>query len=216
MLSMLLSLALADEPPTGMTGICGVEWTPLSRGDLAWVDEDRTSGVIVGEFDGLLRPSLQGWGGVWWRHWGLVGRLGVARLQSTTWTAEDVRQRHWGVVRPEIGVRYGFGERTKSRPRPWLELSGHGDIPSSRDTSTAYDESEQDTADEDAYIDRLRLSGFGFALVGGADQRVTGGLSVGASFGFEAHFGVIRSTDSQSTSSLVAPRGGLRLSFEWW
>jgi hypothetical protein len=216
MLLLWATLANADEPPTRATAIAGVEWAPLGRADLTWIDEARTSGVAVGEYDGVVRPNLQGYAGVWWPRWGVVGRLGVAVLQSTTWSGDVVRARHWGVVRPELGVRYGFGDRTKQRPRPWLELSGHGDIPTTADVSNGYTDSEQEMASEVAYADRLRLGGFGFALTAGADQRVVGGLSVGASAGFESHFGVIRSGDTQAVSALLAPRATLRASFEWW
>src|SRR5690606_31447825 len=56
---LLAALAHAAEP------YAGVEWRPLSRADLAWVEEGRTSGAGVGELDGTVRPALQAHGGLW-------------------------------------------------------------------------------------------------------------------------------------------------------
>ena len=36
----------------------GVDYVPFGRADLVWVDEEQSTGTRVGEFDGLIRPSL--------------------------------------------------------------------------------------------------------------------------------------------------------------
>ena len=57
-LALLISLPVAQAAP-----VIGVEWAPLSRGDLTWLEEDQSSGTLVGEHDGWLQPALRMYGG---------------------------------------------------------------------------------------------------------------------------------------------------------
>ena len=203
-------------PVHAATPIAGVSWTPLSRSDLVWVDEGRTSGVAVGEFDGVARPALAAFGGAWVsERVGVVGSLGVARLQSTTWTGDTWRQRHWGVVRPEIDLRIALSTREVGRPAPWLFLGLYGDIPSARDVSNGYNEAEQEDADEDAWVERVRLGGLGGRLGAGVDYRLRDGLALGATWAVGYHRGFLQSTDTKVVSSWLATEASLLLSFEW-
>jgi hypothetical protein len=198
------------------TPIAGVAWTPLSRSDLVWVDESRTSGVAVGEFDGVVRPALAAFGGAWISNRvGLVGSLGVARLQSTTWSGDTWRQRHWGVFRPEVDLRISLTGRAVGRPSPWLFLGLYGDIPSARDTSNGYSEVEQDAADEDAWAERARLGGIGGRLGAGVDYRLREGLALGATWSLGYHRGFLQTSDMSVVSSWLATEAALLLTFEW-
>ena len=137
------------------TPVFGLEWRPLGRADLAWVEEGRTSGLAVAELDGAVRPSLSAFFGAWVSNrTAILGSLGIARLTTTTWTpaaeegGEDTFQsRHWGVVRPEIDVRFAPWGHDRN-PSAFLLAGVYGDIPSARDVSNAYTEEEQATADE--------------------------------------------------------------------
>jgi hypothetical protein len=209
MLVLVASTVLAATP------FAGLEWRPLSRADLAWVAEDRTSGDAVGEFDGVVRPALQAFGGAWLSdRVGLAGSLGVARLTTTSWTGETARQRHWGVIRPELDLRVALTKRSP-HPLPWLLLGFDGDIPSARDVSDGYTADEQAAADRDAQTERLRLGGFGGRLGAGVDARVAPGVSVGACFDLAGHFGVLRSEDASTVSSWLATGAAVLVTFDW-
>jgi hypothetical protein len=208
---LLMSAAVAGPIP-----VFGVDWAPLSRSDLTMVEDGRTSGLGVGEFDGLVRPSLSTYGGAWFGpRVGLMGTLGIARLQSTTWTGDVYEARHWGVVRPGVDLRVGLTRRIAARPTPWVVAGVYGDIPSARDVSNGYDDDEQAAADTAAYEDRLRLGGFGARLGVGAEIRPVPYVSLGLSFVGEAHWGVIRSAEAGVLSSLVSTRTSLLVAFEW-
>jgi hypothetical protein len=213
---MLVWLLLALIPARAATPMAGVAWTPFARSDLVWVDDGRTSGVGVGEFDGMVRPALTGFGGAWIsRRLGLVGTLGVARLQSTTWVGDTYRHRHWGVVRPGLDLRIALSGREVGRPAPWVLVGVHGDIPSARDVSNGYTDDEQEQADETAYVDRARLGGLGARVGLGVDYRLREGISVGAMWAAEWHRGVLRTDEANTVSSWVGADAALLLTFEW-
>ena len=211
LLGTLLTASAADIVPIG-----GVEFTPLSRGDLVWVDEGRTSGTGVGELDGSVKPALAAFGGAWFGpRIGVVGGLGVARLQSTTWAGETFQSQHWGVVRPSLDLRVGITRRVLKRPALWANLGVHGDIPSARNVSNGYTAEEQELADEDAYLERLRLAGAGARIGLGVDYRVSKGLAIGATYGLTWHRGVLRTNEANIVSSWLAGSASLLLTFEW-
>jgi hypothetical protein len=198
------------------TPVAGLEIRPLSRADLSWIGDERGSGVAVGEFDGVVRPGLQPYGGAWMGpHWGLFGSLGIARLTTTSWAGDTWRQVHWGVIRPEIDLRYGFMARELRRPVLWAFAGAYGDIPSARDASNGFTEEEQNAADQDALEERLRLGGVGGRIGAGVDYRVLPGLILGADFDVGGHFGVLRGSDSSTVSSWIATQGALVIAFEW-
>ncbi len=214
MFGLLLLTSLL--PAQAATPLAGVAWTPLSRADLVWVGDDRTSGVAVGEFDGVVAPNLSAFGGVWLSDSvGLIGSLGLARLTSTTWVGDTWRQRHWGVLRPGIDLRYSLGPREVRRPAAWILGGIHGDIPSARDTSNAYSPEEQAIADEDAALERARLGGFGARVGLGVDYRLAEGIAVGAQWSMRWHQSVLRTDQAMNVSSWVAADVALLLTFEW-
>lgn len=206
-----VTAALAATPTAGLA------FTPLSRADLAWVADERTSGTPVGEFDGFVDPALAAYGGVWLGdRFAVLGSLGVARLTSTTWDGETWRQRHWGVIRPGVDVRWAAMPRDADHAIvPFLTLGGHGDIPSARDTSNGYSPEEAAQADETATIDRLRLGGVGGRLGAGVDWRPIPGIAVGAQYVVEARWATLRSSDATIASSWISSQVELLFAFEW-
>lgn len=212
MISFLLALcggALASE------GMVGLAWTPLSRGDLAWVLEDRTTGTGVGEFDGSVRSSVVPYGGAWLGRVGLVGTLGVSRLSTSSRSNEVVRQRHWGVVRPGLDVRWALTPRDRTAPVPWLMLGAAGSIPSARDVSNGYTEDEQAQADLGANVDRVRLGGVGARLGGGVDLAIAPHLAVGGELALEYYTSALRSNDLVAVTTTLGTRGALLLTWTW-
>lgn len=208
MLALFIATALA-------TPVFGVRYVPFGRGDLTWVVDERTTGRAVGEFDGFVNPPLTAYAGAWTRgHVGLFGSLGVARLTTTQWTGSTWRQRHWGVLRPEVDLRWSFGPRAERVPSAWVALRGHGDLPSARDTSNAYDADEQAAADDSARVDRLHLGGFGGGAAFGVDWRAGHGVAIGASYALGLHAGVLRTSESNTTSTWVVSEAALHVQFE--
>lgn len=199
------------------TPIAGLEWRPLSRADVDWVVDERTSGLGVGEFDGVVSPALTAFAGAWVSpRISLTGGLGIARLTSTTWVDEVYQQHHWGVIRPMVDVRIAMTrERRVGHPYPWLLAGTHVDIPSARDVSNAYTEEEQAAADEVAYVERVRLGGLGGRLGAGAELRVNEVITIGASWSLGGHWAVLRSSDARTTSSWISSEAALRVCFEW-
>lgn len=212
---LVLHTALAFAAPE-ITPYAGVEFHPFSRADEVWVDEQRTTGTAVGEFDGVVRPALAGFVGTWiGPRFGLHMGVGVARIQTTTWTDETFRQQHWGVVRPSLDLRVALLERRDRRPIPFVLLGGYADIPSARDVSDAYSEEEQAAADTTSQLDRLTLWGFGGRLGGGVDYRVLPGLALGAQVALGLHQSVLAGQDASAVSSWVATEAAFLLIFEW-
>ncbi|MBT3218196.1 MAG: hypothetical protein HN348_03825 [Proteobacteria bacterium] len=194
----------------------GLEYSPFSRGDLTWVDEDRTSGALVGEFDGLVRPNLQAFVGGWVGEYvALSGTFGVARLQNVTWVEDIYRQRHWGVLRPGFDVRIAPLKRQHRVPTLWFLLGCHGDIPSARDISNGYTDEEQEASDETALGERARLGGVGARVGVGVEQKIAPTISVGALYAVEWQRSVLESDDASAVSSWLSSRAALMLTFHW-
>lgn len=210
MLLLLSGLALAATPTAG------VEWVPLSRADLVWVEDGRSTGTGVGEFDGVVAPGLRAWAGAWLsERVGVTGSLGMARVTSTTWVEDTWRSRHRGVLRPGVDLRVSLLRRGDDRPRPLFLLGVYGDVPSARETSNGFTEEEQLLADEDALIDRTRLGGVGGRIGFGADLRVHEHISVGFLWATTVHRSVLRTSEASTVSAWVGTQAGLTLAFEW-
>lgn len=205
----ILITALATAGPLG-----GLEWHPLSRADLVWVDEGRTSGVVVGEHDGVVAPALSGFLG--WEigsRVALTGHLGVARLTNTTLVDDVLTTTHWGVFRPGLDVRWSLAERTPGRAHAFLFLGGHANIPSARERSNGFTDEEQQAADEQAKVERARLGGAGGRLGIGAEAQVVPGLWIGANTAVELHHNTWRSEDLSEVSSFLSANAALLLTF---
>lgn len=210
------ALLLAIASALATTPFAGVEWRPLSRADLGWVLDERDSGVAVGEFDGSVRPPLLAYGGAWvGERTAIAGSLGVARLTNTTEVDAIIRQRHWGVIRPGIDLRFALLRPEERRPLPWLLLGGHADVPSARDTSTGYTRDEQAVADEQAFVERASLGGVGVRAGLGAEIELQPGLTLGAQWALGWQIATWRADDLDQTSQWLAADASLLLGFRW-
>lgn len=199
------------------TPYAGVEWRPLSRGDLSWVEEGESTGLLVGATDGFVRPQLAGHVGAWITpRIGAHGSLGVARLQATSWAGDVYVQRHWGVVRPAFDVRVALLERDQGRrPVPWLFLGGHIDAPSARSTSNGFTAEEREAASRAATLDRIRLGGIGGRIGAGADLALLPSLHLGLQWAFGWQRTLFRGSDPTAITSWVAAEGSLLLEIHW-
>ena len=197
------------------TPVAGLSFTPLSRGDLVWVDDGRTTGLSVGEFDGMVRPALEPFAGVWFDHVGVFGTLGVARATANTTTEETWIEQHRGVVRPALDLRLRLNEPMVQRPAAWLGLGMYGDIPSARFTSNGFTAEEQQAANEQATFDRARLGGVGGRVGAGVDLALRESLWIGATTHLRLHRGTLLSGDTISTSAWLGTEAALTATFVW-
>jgi hypothetical protein len=194
----------------------GLEWRPFGRGDLAWVEDGRTTGLGVGEGDGAVHPALSAFFGDWITpRFALQGSVGVARLTSTTWVGEVWEQRHWGVIRPELDARVALLRPTEGWPLPWVLAGAYADVPSARETSNGYDEVEQEEADLLATADRALLSGVGGRIGLGADLRVHPAFAIGASYTIGLHRSLYLGDDPTIVTTWVAGEASILATFLW-
>lgn len=213
MLPLLFALSTSAQ---AASGFAGVEWRPLSRQDLVFVDEGRTSGTAVGEFDGSVRPVLSAYGGAWFnRYVGLSVGLGLATLSTETAAEDTYRQRTWGVFRPSLDLRFGWIERKVRFPIPWVVVGAYGDVPTVVDVSNAYTAEEQEAADVAASNESFRLGGVGGRIGMGVDYQVLPGLAIGAQVTVGIHRATYTGGDDTFTSLWVATEAAILLSFEW-
>jgi hypothetical protein len=203
-------------PAVALRPFFALEFRPLSRMDLVWVDESRTSGTSVGEFDGVVRPSLGAMGGLWVNRWfGFSLGLGVAQRATVSFVDDvEVRQRT-AVVRPSLDLRFGWARPQLHRPTPWVLLGVYGDVPSVAHRSDAYSEEEQAAADATSDSERIRLGGVGGRVGFGVDYRVLPGLSLGAMASLGIHRSTYQGADSSVATAWLATDASLLLMFEW-
>lgn len=212
----MLTALLVATSSAAPSAYLGAEWRPLSRGDLAWIDGGNTTGLVVGGLDGFARPNLSTYGGAWLsERTGLQGSLGVARLQNTTAAGEIVTQRHWGVIRPALELRYALLPHTSEGPVPWLLGGLHVDVPSARETSNGFTPDEQELANESATLDRLRLGALGGRLGLGATVELVEGLAVGLQYTLGWQRSLFLGDDPSATTSLVLGEAALLLQLQW-
>lgn len=208
----LISLAWA----TPVTPTAGLEWSPFSRADSSWIEDGRTSGTSVGEFDGVVRPQLAAFAGVWIEdRWGLTAGIGMARLQQTTWVDDVFLQRHWAVIRPSVDLRISLIRRDKALPIPWILIGGHADIPSANERSNGFTEEETEQATQNALVERVRLGGAGGRLGAGVDYGIHSFVRIGFQFSAEWHRMVQKSSQGQLVNSWIGSQAALYLAFEW-
>ena len=207
---LFLTPALAADP------YLAFEWRPLSRGDLTVVGEQRTSGLLVSSSDGFARPQMQLDAGAWLTdRLGLQASLGIARATVTSWNGDVYAQQHWGVMRPGLDLKLRPPTPHHGLPTPWALLGAHVDIPSARDVSNGYTANEQLDADEAAGIDRLRLGALGARIGLGVEQRLIGGLSLGAQYTAAWQRSLFVRRDPVTLESTVFGEAALLLIFDW-
>ncbi len=195
---LLVSGVLAADP------VLGVAWVPLSRGDvLGTEDGGWTSGTGVGEFDGILRPALTFHGGLAFGADTVLCDLGVARVTTTRWLDDGYAQRHVGGLRLGGTWRHDLARSATGRAMAWGEIGVYGVVPSARDVSDAYNEAEQEDADESAAQTRKTIGALGGRIGPGFGVHLGEDVLLGARFHAMVHRGQRLQEASLTVSTAV-------------
>lgn len=189
---MLLLLALLCPAQAGdWHGTLGVDWTPLGRADLAWVEADQLSDTLVALTDGMLSPPLALHGGVTTARHALLASLAMGRLgtSQTSWDAEgEVDARASSHV---MGLKLGADWRGYTSPRvlpgqgapprvsPYVQAGAYAVVPSARRANTAWTTEEQADQDSAAGAERARIGAVGVRAGGGAEACWSLGMCLG-------------------------------------
>lgn len=189
---MLLLLALLAPASAGdWHGTLGVDWTPLGRADLAWVDGDQLSDTLVAMTDGMLSPPLALHGGATTAHHALLASLAMGRLGSTQTTWDSDGQVDTRSAAHVMGLKLGAdwrgypsarllpGQGAPPRVSPYVQAGAYAVIPSARRASTAWTAEEQEDQDSAAGAERARIGAVGARAGGGAEACWSLGLCVG-------------------------------------
>lgn len=196
--------------------LMGLEIRPLGRADLVWVDEARTTGVLVGEHDGVVSPPVAAFGGArLGERWVLTGGLGVAWLENLTTAGDVTTRRWWAVFRPSADLRANLLVRRPQRPVPYLLLGAHGDIPTVGDVSNGYTDEEQAAIDEATATERARLAGVGGRGGVGVELRVLPAFDIGFLYAVEGHRSLWQADDVGLATVWVAGEAALTLTWSF-
>lgn len=206
-------LVLAFLAPALATPYFALDYVPFGRQDIAWVAGGEETGELVGEFDGIVDPSLTAQAGPMWDQAALLFGLGVAWTSTTVHAGNDVASTHAGTIRPSIDYRHYLRDRAAGKADGFAQLGAYGLIPSAATKSDAFSNDEQDDADQEAEELRSRLGGFGVRGGIGADISWDSGLTLGARYLVAAHRGAAKVSDSTTTSVLIYGEAGLFLGF---
>ncbi len=147
---------------------------PPGLGALAWQDDGRLSGNLVGEFDGWIRPPLSAHGGWINTRASLSASFGFLYLHDRTF-ADTSTVRGVGAFRPAVDYRRYL------RPRAAGGVNGYGTggvfvvVPSAIDVSDSYTAEEQADAVEGEDSLRAQIGGIGAELGFGAEYLFAGG-----------------------------------------
>ena len=210
MLTPLLGAALAATP------VVGLDFTPSStRADLIWVDQDQSSGTLLGEFDGYVRPPLTPYGGLLTEHWAFLFNASFGRTRDIDWTPEARRSHSATAIRPGVDAQRYLIPRELGKPTLWVGGGVFGTIPLATDDSTAYTSEEIDAAAEGEQATRSRIVGVGGRAGFGAELLLREGLTLGLRAQISAWQAWSVDEGRYARSALYTPETALRLQFEF-
>lgn len=200
-------------------GFLGVDYLPLGRADLGWVQEGRLSGVLGNEEDGFVQGPLRMWGGLGWDRHAVVAGFSAVRMKTTTWASspddgsELVTESTQGGVRPAIDYRYYFLPRGPGQVSPYLGAGLNGVIPTVSYASETWSASEESGYLAQQAEDRARIRGAGGRIQGGAELLFENGLMLGIRQSFDLQRGERVDTEVARTTALLSTETALSLGF---
>jgi len=189
--------------------VVGMDWTPLSRADLTWLEDGRSSETGVGEFDGLTRPALAPFAGVRMEHWDFLGSIGLATMRTAQSDDDGTRIQSVGGLRLGVDTQCHPGET--EQVDLWVGLGAYGLIPIARDTADFYSEADAADAEFDSAQARARIGGFGARLGAGVMVPVGETVQVGGGAHLVWHGQVSFTETGQTLSSLLWIQPALRV-----
>jgi hypothetical protein len=203
--------------------LAGVEWSPLTRADLAAGAGVGLSGTGVAEPDGTVLPPLRAFaGGAVSPGVLLLGSFGLAVDRRVTWSGEDAQGRPMGTVWSRAGIRPGFDARfypagpRRERPvSPYLQVGTALTIPVARARSDAWTTAEQADATEYAREDLARIGALTVRGGVGVEHRWSSGISLGAQSLLTLTTRSDGDEDAWTTRLLLAADTALVLAFDW-
>ena len=197
----------------------GLGFNPAGIGALAWQDADQLSGTLAGEFDGVLRPPLTMYGGWYDAHNAVLADVSLVRFSTVTYSDTSSKD---AIGATRLGIDYRRYLPEADAGAGHVDLYGHvgayGILPNAVDTSEAYTEEDQASADEAAGELRARVSGIGARVGLGAGYRLGGADdAASATLGIRGALTVHRAQGTLETGTIVTvialPEAALTLEF---
>jgi len=218
MLPWLLALPLLSPAASAgaWRGTLGVDWTPLGRADLAWVDAGQLSGTLVAPTDGMLAPPLALHGGLSTATDALLLDLGLARVGTTTRSYDTTGALASESSSSAMGLKLGadyrryLGHRVlpasgaPARAVPFGQVGLYGVIPAARRADTLWTAEEQTAQDSAAGADRAAIGALGARLGGGGEVCWDVGLCAGMRGFFVIQRGQEVADGSTTASTLLS------------
>lgn len=192
----------------------GGAFVPTGVGALAWQDADQLSGTLAGEFDGVLRPPLTVYGGWYDRSDAVLLDVALVRFATETWADTSSKD---AVGATRLGLDYRRYLPEAAAGPGFVDLYGdvgvYGILPNAVDTSDAYTEEDQASADEASGELRARIGGVGLRAGAGAGYRIGGpaSVTVGLRGAMVVHRAQSTLEDGTTITVLVLPEAALTL-----
>lgn len=146
----------------------GATLVPAGLGALAWQDDDRLTGNLVGEFDGWIRPSLNAHGGWVSGKNAVSAGFGFLMLHDRTF-ADTSTVNAVGAFRPALDYRRYLRDRAPGAVNGYGTGGIYAVFPTVTDVSDSYTGEEQADAEEGADSLRAQIGGVGAELGIGAE-----------------------------------------------
>lgn len=204
LLTLLLPLAAAQVS-------LGADWVPSPRADLVWVNEAQSTGTLVGEFDGLLRPPLQPYLGLNLGRNTLNFGLSAARVSTTAFNVAEYERAAAGAVRPSVDYLRWLLSPGVAQAGLWVGGGAWANVPLASFYQSGANESESGDNAEYARSVRSRIGGFGARVSLGAQTELNPSLALGLRASLVGFRGQQLSEDALRSTTLVYPEVGLRV-----
>jgi hypothetical protein len=190
------ALLLAGNANAG--ALFGLEWQSSSK------EEVLDSTLVVGEFDGLLRPSMRPYAG--WRMGAhqIISSLGIALFSIR----HPEGRTRLGNLRVGMDYRFSVLEQ-ESGPRLWLGLGAYQLFPLLTDENTSYTEAETTASETLLSEKKAQLAGTGLRAGLGVDIPVAQHLHLGFHHHFVDHLNFRSVDDSSLTNALIYGETGI-------
>lgn len=194
----------------------GGAFIPAGVGALAWQDADQLSGTLAGEFDGILRPPLTVYGGWYDTHDAVLIDFSMVRFSTATWSDTPSAQ---GVGSTRLGLDYRrYLPAAQAGPGSvdiYGDLGVYGIMASAKDTSEAYTEEDQASADEASGELRARIGGVGgrFGLGAGYRLGTPASVTLGVRGALLVHRAQSTLESGYQVSVVVLPEAAFTLEF---